>query len=139
MRFTKQFLLVIFPLILIVLVAKADDLEKLAGTWQLMEMQINGNSNTKDAAKYKWVFADGKYTILQNDKKAEVWEVKLSGRSIDSKHHITDRIHGRSLTGIYELSGDTLKVCYDLEGKSRPDDFQTTPGSRRVLYVLQRK
>jgi uncharacterized protein (TIGR03067 family) len=38
--------------------------------------------------------------------------------------------------GIYELKGDTLKVCY---GPERPTEFKTKPYSYQKLYVFERE
>jgi uncharacterized protein (TIGR03067 family) len=47
---------------------------------------------------------------------------------------------GKTILAIYERNGDTLRVCYDLSGKSRPAEFKTTPGTRLFLveYKLQK-
>jgi uncharacterized protein (TIGR03067 family) len=47
---------------------------------------------------------------------------------------------GRTILAIYERKGDTLRVCYDLSGKSRPAGFKTTQGSPLFLveYKLQK-
>ncbi|MDR3636116.1 MAG: TIGR03067 domain-containing protein [Isosphaeraceae bacterium] len=46
---------------------------------------------------------------------------------------------GKTILAIYERNGDTLRVCYDLSGKSRPAEFKTTAGSQLFLveYKLQ--
>jgi uncharacterized protein (TIGR03067 family) len=41
--------------------------------------------------------------------------------------------------GIYEMSGDTLKVCFDPRGKQRPAAFESTAESGYTLAVLQRE
>jgi uncharacterized protein (TIGR03067 family) len=46
---------------------------------------------------------------------------------------------GKTLLGIYELEGDTYKVCVDPEGKNRPTEFKIKPGSGHVLQVLKRE
>ena len=40
--------------------------------------------------------------------------------------------------GIYELDGDTLKVCYAIDGGKRPAEFKAKPGSKHVLIVFKR-
>jgi uncharacterized protein (TIGR03067 family) len=43
------------------------------------------------------------------------------------------------LKGIYELDGDTLKLCLPAkEGQDRPLDFKATPGSNLNLFILKR-
>jgi hypothetical protein len=43
------------------------------------------------------------------------------------------------MLGIYELDGDTYKLCGDMQGKSRPTEFAVKPGSGFVLEVLKRE
>ncbi len=45
---------------------------------------------------------------------------------------------GTVILGIYEISDDTLKVCFDPEGKKRPVDFTTATGSQTTLQVRRR-
>jgi uncharacterized protein (TIGR03067 family) len=48
---------------------------------------------------------------------------------------------GKTILAIYERNGDTLRVCYDLSGKSRPAEFKTTDGTLLFLvdYKLQKQ
>src|SRR5262245_3126070 len=41
---------------------------------------------------------------------------------------------GTVMLGIYEFDGDTLKVCFDAEGKKRPTEFKSAPGS--AIFVI---
>jgi uncharacterized protein (TIGR03067 family) len=40
---------------------------------------------------------------------------------------------GAVMLGIYEISGDTLKVCFDPEGKKRPTQFKSASGSQTLV------
>ena len=40
--------------------------------------------------------------------------------------------------GIYELDGDTLKICFNEDAK-RPKEFASAEGSRTVLLILKRE
>jgi uncharacterized protein (TIGR03067 family) len=40
---------------------------------------------------------------------------------------------------IYELTDNTLRVCYDLSGKKTPEDFKTTAGTKLYLVTYKRK
>jgi hypothetical protein len=40
---------------------------------------------------------------------------------------------------IYELVGDNLTVCYDLDGISYPADFATEPGMQLMLVNYNRR
>lgn len=41
--------------------------------------------------------------------------------------------------GVYELDGDTLKLCFDPQGKKRPAGFESAAESGHTLAVLQRE
>lgn len=116
-----------------------EDLDRLQGTWQVIDGENEGEHNMEEAKHYTWDFQADKYTINYNGNFAELYTVKLnSGKSpktIDSTHHIV----GKTFKGIYEIKGDTLRICYDLTFNGRPDSFQTPKGSRRVCFILQRK
>jgi uncharacterized protein (TIGR03067 family) len=121
-----------------------DDLKKFQGTWKIVDVEYDGGREMAAEAKhYKWVFQGDKYTILHDDKPAETWLVKLnsnrSPKTIDSSANIIKGVVGRKLTGIYEISGNTLRICYDLTGHGQPDDFRAAKGSRRVYYTFQRQ
>ena len=40
---------------------------------------------------------------------------------------------------IYELNGDTLRICYDLSGSKRPTEFKTAAGTKLYLVTYNRK
>jgi hypothetical protein len=45
---------------------------------------------------------------------------------------------GTVILSIYEISEDTLKACFDPEGKKRPTEFKTAAGSQTTLAVYKR-
>ena len=45
---------------------------------------------------------------------------------------------GKTFLAIYELNGDTLRVCYDLTGKVRPTEFKTRKGEALFLATYNR-
>jgi uncharacterized protein (TIGR03067 family) len=46
---------------------------------------------------------------------------------------------GLVVAGIYELNGDTLKICWSAWGVlEHPIEFSATPGSQRALVILKR-
>ena len=46
---------------------------------------------------------------------------------------------GKTILAIYERNGDTLRVCYDLSGKSRPGEFKTAAGTPLFLVEYKRQ
>jgi uncharacterized protein (TIGR03067 family) len=47
--------------------------------------------------------------------------------------------HGKTFLAIYELKGDTLRICYDLSGAKRPAEFKSVAGTKLYLVTYHRK
>jgi uncharacterized protein (TIGR03067 family) len=47
--------------------------------------------------------------------------------------------HGKTFPAIYELKGDTLRICYDLSGAIRPTEFKSLAGTKLYLVTYQRQ
>jgi uncharacterized protein (TIGR03067 family) len=47
--------------------------------------------------------------------------------------------HGKTFPAIYELTGDTLRICYDLSGAQRPTEFKTSAGTKLYLVTYNRQ
>lgn len=45
---------------------------------------------------------------------------------------------GRTLLAIYQLDGDKLTICYDLQGTARPVGFKAEAGSQHFLVTYRR-
>jgi uncharacterized protein (TIGR03067 family) len=45
---------------------------------------------------------------------------------------------GKPMLGIYELEGESQKVCFAPVGKERPTEFSSAAGSGHVLTVWKR-
>ena len=45
---------------------------------------------------------------------------------------------GRTIHAIFALEGETLKVCYDLGGKNRPQEFRTEPRTQQFFVSYRR-
>jgi len=46
---------------------------------------------------------------------------------------------GKTFPCIYELKGDTLRICYDLSGVKRPTEFKTKARTKLYLVTYTRK
>jgi uncharacterized protein (TIGR03067 family) len=46
---------------------------------------------------------------------------------------------GKTYLAIFELVGDNLSICYDLDGISYPVDFATEPGTQLMLVNYNRQ
>jgi len=118
----------------------ADDLKKWQGTWKMVSCTYDGEPQTADM---EWIVDGDHYTIrLDGQSNVDPYMTKLdAGRKhIDVFHHETSPgTYGGSLKGIYEISGDSLTVCYDLTGQRYPESLDAKRGSRQVLYQFRRE
>src|SRR6266481_4386034 len=84
-----------------------------------------------------------KYTIrLDGVSNQDPYMIKLnaSQKQVDVFHHWTPPgTSGGKLKGIYEVSSDSLTVCYDLTDQAYPKSFEAKRGSRQVLYQFRRE
>jgi len=124
---------------------KADvekELKKFEGTWTVESVAAGGMEIPIDNFKGMTVTFEGdKYTVKMGDQVIQVATQKLdpskSPKTLDGTvAEGPDK--GTVILGIYEISGDTLKVCFDPEGKKRPTEFKTAAGSQTTLAVYKR-
>jgi uncharacterized protein (TIGR03067 family) len=117
----------------------ADDNHAWQGTWKMVSCTHDGEPQKGDV---QWIVKDNYYNIRLNGKTGEdphTITLDAKQKHIDVFHHETPKgTWGGSFKGIYEIQGNTLKVCYDLKGERYPKSFEAGPGSRQVLYTFER-
>ena len=124
---------------------KADvekELKKFHGVWTFASVEAGGKkAPAADFQGMTVTFAGDKYTVKKGDEVIQVGRQKLdpsrSPKTIDVT--VTEGLNkGAVMLGIYEIDGDTLKVCFDEGGKERPTEFRSTPGSQTFVNVHKR-
>ena len=124
---------------------KADvekEVKKFQGVWTIESLESGGKKVPADAFKGMTLTYEGdKYTVKNGKDVIQVGTQKLdpskSPKTLDGK--ITEGFgKGSVMPGIYEIDGDTLKVCFDEAGKKRPTEFKTADGSQTTLVVYKR-
>ena len=123
-----------------VIAGSSDDTEKWQGIWRMVTTTYDGEPQTADM---EWIVDGDHYTIrLNGQSHVDPYTIKLdsSQKHIDVFHHETPPgTYGGSLKGIYDISGDSLTVCFDLTGQRYPESFNANRGSRQVLYKFRRE
>jgi uncharacterized protein (TIGR03067 family) len=119
----------------------ADDLKAMEGKWTIEKAEANGEAIDPEALKDVVVTITGdRYELLVKDTK-DAGTIKLDEaqkpKAMDGTDTEGDDI-GKVTKAIYELSGDTLRVCYAMEGGERPKEFATKPDSRLLLVTYKR-
>jgi uncharacterized protein (TIGR03067 family) len=117
------------------------DQKELQGKWIVTSGVIDGNAIPKDQIKGHLTHNGEKYTWSAGG------DQKGSGKfKIDSskKPKTMDCVpadgplEGQTVEEIYELNGDTLKICFAFPGNPRPTEFKSEAGSGRWLFTYRR-
>jgi uncharacterized protein (TIGR03067 family) len=115
---------------------------KFQGTWTFESSVTGGEELPADRLKMFVVTFEGdKHTVKNGDEVIQVGTQKLdpskSPKTIDVTM-VDGPQKGTVMLGIYEIDADTLKVCFDPEGKTRPTEFKSPPGSKNFVNVHKR-
>jgi uncharacterized protein (TIGR03067 family) len=121
---------------------EAKDGDTLQGTWLPSEAELAGKKFSDEVRKtIKLVVKDDKYTVTVG-KQVDKGTTKLNPKANPKALDITGTEgpnKGKTILAIYERDGDTLRVCYDLSGKSRPTEFKTSPGTQLFLVTYKQE
>lgn len=121
----------------------AKEREKFQGTWTVERVEAEGKEVPIDLFKGMTLTYQGdKYAVKVGDRIVQTGTQKLdpsrSPKTFDDEAVVAGANHTTIIVGIYEISADTLKVCFDPEGKQRPTEFKTAAGSQTTLGVYKR-
>lgn len=138
-------------LVLVAPVAVADDapagqaevkkeLRLLQGTWQ-MESFKDAKNTKVDPKRRTLFFGSNTALVRDGDRVVQLALVNLAlGKTPRRMDLLVKKGENEDTTvlGIYELKGDTLKVCFDPEGDSRPTSFEAKAGTSHFVAVYKR-
>jgi uncharacterized protein (TIGR03067 family) len=118
-----------------------DEARSMEGTWLPSTAELGGEKFPDEVRKsIKLVIVDDKYTVTVG-KNPDRGTVKLDPSKKPKEMDITGTEgpnKGKTIPAIYERNGDTLRICYDLSGKSHPAEFKTTAGTQLFLVEYKR-
>ena len=119
----------------------ADERKLLQGTWLPTAAEVSENPFGEATLKIMKLVVEGdKYNAtvgisvdlgtIRIDPAAKPKTMDIIGTEGPNK--------GKTFLAIYELNGDTLRICYDLTGKVRPTEFKTRKGEALFLATYKR-
>ena len=116
--------------------------DKLDGVWLPSSAELGGEKFPDAVRKtIKLVIKKGHYTVTVGNA-VDKGTVKVNRTAKPKKLDIIGTEgpnKGKTILAIYERKGDTLRVCYDLTGKSRPKKFKTREGTQLFLVTYKRQ
>ena len=118
------------------------DAKAVQGNWKPAKAELAGQpmpdavlksiSLKLDNGKYEVFVGErpdrGTYTIDSTTKPKSMSVTGTEGPNI-----------GKTFPAIYELNGDTLRICYDLSGAKHPTEFKSVAGTKLYLVTYTRK
>ncbi len=112
-------------------------MKKLEGTWLLVSAEEDGNKVADDAVKAKVVISGDRMTVNVGRKSEAEFPITLDPSKKPKTMDIAPADRNNKALVIYELDGDTLRICSGLKGQ-RPTEFTGKFGSDCGLYVYKR-
>jgi uncharacterized protein (TIGR03067 family) len=118
------------------------DAKAIQGSWTLVKAQLGGQPMGEEVMKtISLKLADGKYAVLASgepDNGTYTLDPSTKPKSI-TVTGTEGPNHGKTFPSIYELKGDTLRICYDLSGMKQPKEFKSVAGTKLFLVTYHRK
>lgn len=109
------------------------------GTWECESRVVNGKK--QDPKGWVLVHTGTTYTLKKGDKVISEGTSKVDPKA---KPHTIDttgsigKYKDKTALGIYEINGDTMKLCISLSGTERPKTFASEEGSGTLLETWKR-
>lgn len=143
MRMNRPSLLAaIVALLLSISSARADDLKAMEGKWKVESAEFGGKVEEAPELKEILVTISGdRYEVVIKDK-TDRGSLKIDETKTPKVMDATDTEGddaGKVIKAIYELKGDTLRVCYAMKGDERPTAFATKEGSPLLMITYRRE
>jgi uncharacterized protein (TIGR03067 family) len=128
--------------VMVVGAAERDDAKSLPGTWIPVKAEL-GSQPMPDAVlkTITLQLKKGEYEVLvagQPDAGTWALDAKSEPKGMEVRG-VKGPNAGKVFPAIYELKGDSLRICYDLSGAKRPADFTTSAGTLLYLVTYNRR
>jgi uncharacterized protein (TIGR03067 family) len=117
------------------------DRGRLQGTWRPVTAELGGQPFPEEVRKSITLVVSGDEYLVTVGAQPDRGTVFLTTTSFPKAMDIAGvegPNKGRTLHAIYDVDGDTLRVCYDLSGAGRPAAFTSAAGTQLFLVVYNR-
>jgi uncharacterized protein (TIGR03067 family) len=113
----------------------------LQGTWKPVAADYAGAKIPQGELNKIMLQVVGDEYIVHADKAVDRGTVKIDAGKKPKAMDITGTDgpnKGKTMLAIFELEKDTLRVCYDLQGKERPTEFSSSKEKPYFLVTYKR-
>lgn len=116
---------------------------RMTGTWSCVAATINGKPLADSTVKKLRLTTTD--TCYKTERAGEVlFDSTYRLDTAKTPMHINmvgteGDLAGKEAQGIIAMEGDTLKICYTMPGKPRPDSFASAANSEAYLIVWKRE
>jgi uncharacterized protein (TIGR03067 family) len=120
-----------------------EELAQFEGVWRFALVEVEG-ARQPDApfeTNKLIVLKDGRYVIVQGPRITR-GVIKLSPNNTPKHYDVavtSGPAKGLEASGLYELDGDTCKVCLPIRGKERPTVLESKAGNGCLIHVFARE
>jgi uncharacterized protein (TIGR03067 family) len=117
--------------------------DKLEGTWKV-EATVNDGKEEADAKEHTLIMAGTTFEVKKGDDTLFKGSIKTNAAKKPHGIDFTftdgpDDLKGKTVKGIYEVKGDSLRLCVAADpGDVRPSEFASPEGGKRYLVALKR-
>jgi uncharacterized protein (TIGR03067 family) len=120
----------------------AKEVTKFQGAWTFESSEAGGTAVPSGELKgFLVIFEGDKHTVKKGGEVVQVGTQKLDPSKSPKAIDVTmteGPSKGVVMLGIYEIDENTLKVCFDSQGKKRPTEFKSPAGSTNFVNVHKR-
>jgi uncharacterized protein (TIGR03067 family) len=116
---------------------------RIEGVWRFDVVEVMGQRQPRPPyPAHRMIIAkDGRDVVVQDDRITRgtiSWDATKSPGQFDVVI-ASGAQKGQRYPGIYELEGDTYRICLPLKSTTRPTNFLTTPDNGSMMQVLKRE
>lgn len=119
----------------------APDDKAIQGNWKPTKAELGGQPMSDAVLKIiSLKLAGGKYAVSVGGE-PDLGTYTLDSNTKPKSITVTGTDgpnRGKTYPAIYELRDDTLRICYDLSGKKRPEEFKSVAGTKLYLVTYRR-
>jgi uncharacterized protein (TIGR03067 family) len=117
------------------------DLDDMQGNWHAVALEVKGTPSGEDAIKkIKFILKKDDYSVKVDGKDHVSAKLVLRAEKKPKELDLVQET-GPVYKGIYEMDGDTLKICLCLSSDAdseRPKEFKSAEDSNTALFSWHR-